>query len=92
VGGLVFLYPYQKSWLGAGDVKLMMITGGVLGPQAAAITALYAAVIGGIQALLVLFIRRMRQGSSFSKTTDSRIPYALAITLGGYLSVLKPGI
>ncbi len=32
VGLLVFIYPYMKLFIGAGDVKLMMVSGSFLGP------------------------------------------------------------
>jgi Flp pilus assembly protein protease CpaA len=92
VGGLIFFYPYYKSWVGAGDVKLMMITGGMLGPQAVSIAALYAAIIGGAYVLLLLLSKRIGQGVALTDASGSQVPYAFAISLGGCLSVLKPGL
>jgi prepilin peptidase CpaA len=53
VGLVIFLPVFVLGGLGAGDVKLMACLGAWLGPIGVLWTALYAAIAGGILALLV---------------------------------------
>lgn len=77
VGVLVFLPFYLKGGMGAADIKLMTLAGLFLGPRAVVGCALYAALAGGVMALVAL------KTGVFGR----RLPYALAIGLGvmGYL-------
>lgn len=52
-GLAVFLPFYLLGGLGAGDVKLVACLGAWLGPTAALWTALYAALAGGVMAIVV---------------------------------------
>jgi prepilin peptidase CpaA len=49
VGLLLLLFPYSRSWIGGGDVKLLAATGSWLGPQ----LVLYAALFGSLAAGLI---------------------------------------
>ena len=73
---LAVFYPtYAAGWLGAGDVKLMGLVGGFLGPQQLLSVIGFVAVAGGVLALVY----------SFFFKTQSRIrklPYAVAILTG----------
>jgi len=71
VGVLVFLPFYAMSAMGAGDVKLMAIVGMYLGVKGVLISALFAALAGGVLAL----------GFAISKTR-TQLPYAVAILVG----------
>lgn len=51
VGFLVFIVPYIAGGMGAGDVKLMMAVGALLGWKFTVLSALLTAVAGGIIAL-----------------------------------------
>ncbi|MBR0575264.1 prepilin peptidase [Proteiniclasticum sp. BAD-10] len=51
VGFLVFLAPYIAGGMGAGDVKLMMAVGALLGWKLTILSALFAAIAGGLIAL-----------------------------------------
>jgi prepilin peptidase CpaA len=53
VGLAIFLPVFVLDGLGAGDVKLMACLGAWLGPIGVLWTALYAAMAGGVMALLV---------------------------------------
>jgi prepilin peptidase CpaA len=53
VGCLLFLPWYALGGMGAGDVKLLAALGAWLGPGDAVWVALYAAIAGGIFAILV---------------------------------------
>lgn len=51
IGTIVLLPAYALRQVGAGDVKLMMVFGFLLGPIGAAFTLLTGALIGGLWAL-----------------------------------------
>lgn len=53
IGLVIFLPVFVLGGLGAGDVKLMACLGAWLGPIGALWTALYAAIAGGVLALIV---------------------------------------
>jgi len=53
VGGLIFLPLFALRGMGGGDVKLMAALGAWVGPITAIWAALYAAVAGGVFALIV---------------------------------------
>src|SRR4051812_25066418 len=95
--GLVMLLPlYMLRWMGAGDVKLMAAIGAVKGPEFVFFACLWAAVFGGVIALVGL-VRSRRLGLAMQHLYYSRLlpqtggsfmagawrmPYAPAITLG----------
>jgi prepilin peptidase CpaA len=54
VGMVVFIIPYLMGGMGAGDIKLMGVVGGFLGPKEVFIAFLFAGIIGGIYALGIL--------------------------------------
>ena len=56
--GLAIFFPiFALGGLGAGDVKLLACMGAWLGPMAALWTAMYAAMAGGVMALIVVLVR-----------------------------------
>jgi prepilin peptidase CpaA len=57
VGGGLFFPLFALGGMGAGDVKLMAALGAWLGPTGAAWTALYAALAGGVMAVVVALAR-----------------------------------
>lgn len=58
VGFLVFLLPYIAGGMGAGDVKLMMAVGALIGWKLTLISALYTAIAGGIIAFGYILISK----------------------------------
>jgi len=54
IGLLIFIFPYYKSWIGAGDVKLMGVIGIYLGPALTMLTSVYSMLVGGLIALIYL--------------------------------------
>jgi prepilin peptidase CpaA len=78
VGLVVFLPFYVMSAMGAGDIKLMAIVGTYLGVKGVLVSALFAALAGGVLAL----------GFALSGTR-SQLPYAVAILAGvtGYVVI-----
>jgi len=97
--GLAILLPfYIFRTMGAGDVKLLAAFGAVLGPQMLISVAVYASIVGGIQALIVLrrvgrlsvtlhqlFFMRMLPSRSGAKA-----PYAVALTSGLCIALAHP--
>jgi prepilin peptidase CpaA len=97
--GLAILLPfYIFRTMGAGDVKLLAAFGAVLGPQMLISVAVYAAVVGGIQAVIVLqrvgrlslalhqmFFMRVLPAKSGAKA-----PYAVALTSGLCIALAHP--
>ena len=71
VGVLVFLPFYAMSAMGAGDIKLMAIVGMYLGVKGVLISALFAALAGGVLALGFVILK-----------TRTQLPYAVAILAG----------
>lgn len=51
MGFLVFLVPYIAGGMGAGDVKLMMVIGALVGWKLTVLSALFTAIAGGLIAL-----------------------------------------
>lgn len=51
VGFLIFLLPYIAGGIGAGDVKLMMSIGALVGWKLTVVSALFTAIAGGLIAI-----------------------------------------
>lgn len=63
--GLALLLPlYLLRVMGAGDIKLMAMTGAFLGPQAAVIAGLYILITGGVLSVIVALWRGQLSGLS----------------------------
>jgi len=111
VGGGILLLFYALGGMGAGDVKLLAAVGSILGPLGAFHAFLYAALAGGLYALVVLYrhgalrdsLRRLTpvvDGFLQVRTVPDpiiaksvevpRMCYALAISMGSVLAVLRP--
>jgi len=93
-GFAVFLIFYLLGGMGGGDVKLMAGFGALLGWPGVLWAALWTAFMGGILAVGVLAVRaawrRLRGQEGGSKGKES-IPYAPAIALGVWLSLVPKG-
>jgi prepilin peptidase CpaA len=81
VGFLILLPFHLCGAMGGGDVKLMAAYGALLGPSGILLAALFAAVLGGLSAA----------GTLMLKPRETAIPYAPAIVLGAWLSLLGGG-
>jgi prepilin peptidase CpaA len=81
VGFLVLLPFHLCGAMGGGDVKLMAAYGAFLGPSGILLAALLAGLFGGIGAAGVLLC----------KPRTAAIPYAPAIVLGAWFSLLGGG-
>ncbi|MDR4519947.1 MAG: prepilin peptidase [Nitrosomonas sp.] len=63
--GLALLLPlYLLRVMGAGDIKLMAMTGAFLGPQAVVIACLYILITGGVLSVIVALWRHQLPGLS----------------------------
>lgn len=99
-GFSVFLVFYLLGGMGGGDVKLMAGFGALLGAALLLQAALWTAAIGGVIAVGALAwksLRKRLQGAIQTvgvemdperKLREDSIPYAPAITLGVWLSLL----
>ncbi|MEH7251642.1 prepilin peptidase [Neobacillus niacini] len=58
VGLGILLIPYLLGGMGAGDVKLLAVIGGIKGVEFVLFTSLYMALAGGIFALFILLFRK----------------------------------
>lgn len=58
IGFAILLIPYFLGGMGAGDVKLLAVIGGLKGTMFVLTTALYMALAGGILALFVILFRK----------------------------------
>ena len=97
--GLAILLPfYMFRTMGAGDVKLLAAFGAVLGPHMLISVAIYASIVGGIQALIILrrlgrvtvtlyqlFFMRVLPAKSGAKA-----PYAVALASGLCIALAHP--
>ena len=95
----VFLVFYLLGGMGGGDVKLMAGFGALLGASRLLEAALWTAGVGGLLALGVLIWKGARRwlerGGQHAGVRGSggreSIPYAPAITLGVWLSLVPKG-
>lgn len=101
-GFVVFLIFYVLGGMGGGDVKLMTGFGALLGAGRLLEAALWTAGVGGILALGVLGFRSLRGAlrknksagdagkelTAEEKRDQESIPYAPAIALGVWLSLV----
>lgn len=93
-GFLVFFIFFWLGGMGGGDIKLMTGFGALLGSNRLLWAAFWAAVVGGLIAAAVLGVRAIlvRFGVRRSAVGEARfIPYAPAITLGVWLSLISAG-
>lgn len=81
VGFVVFLLFYLVGGMGGGDVKLMAAFGALMGPGGAVVAAVLGAIAGALVAAVWTFIR----------PRAAAIPYAPAIVLGAWLTLLGGG-
>jgi prepilin peptidase CpaA len=97
-GFAVFLVFYLLGGMGGGDVKLMAGFGALLGTGRLIEASLWTAGVGGILALGVVGYQTLRRqfGSkrvltAAEKERGDSIPYAPAITIGVWLSLMPKG-
>ena len=93
-GFSVFLVFYLLGGMGGGDVKLMAGFGALLGTRGLVEAALCTAGVGGVLAILAIAFksarRYFRKEQNDGEQKES-IPYAPAIALGVWLSLVPKG-
>ncbi len=88
----VFLVFYLLSGMGGGDIKLMAGFGALLGIPGVFHAAVLAAIAGGILAVCVVVVARLRRLLSRGVAAPEAIPYAPAIVAGSWLALISsPG-
>jgi prepilin peptidase CpaA len=97
-GFAVFLIFYLLGGMGGGDVKLMAGFGALLGFHRLVEAALWTAGVGGLIAIGVLGVRALRRALGWTRSSTAKpepgqdsIPYAPAIALGVWLSLVPKG-
>ncbi len=97
-GFAVFLIFYLLGGMGGGDVKLMAGFGALLGTGRLIEAAMWTAGVGGLLALGVVAYQGLRRQfwpkrvlTAAEKERGDSIPYAPAITLGVWLSLMPKG-
>jgi prepilin peptidase CpaA len=99
-GFAIFLVFYLLGGMGGGDVKLMAGFGALLGAGRLVEAALWTAGVGGVLAVLWLGFKKLRKAlggveapalTAEEKQAADSIPYAPAITLGVWLSLVPKG-
>ena len=98
-GFAVFLAFYLLGGMGGGDVKLMAGFGALLGTGRLVEAALWTAGVGGVLALGVVTYQSLKRRFGSEKRVETAeekerqgsIPYAPAITLGVWLSLVPKG-
>ena len=83
VGFAVFIIPYAKGGMAAGDVKLLAATGTFLGPASTLLAGGLALMAGGLIAGGVITYQRFKGiGPTTEQILTSRFPFAGAIAIG----------
>ena len=105
--GFGLLFPFymirvtgQGHAIGAGDVKLLAALGAILGPQVLISVAVYGAVAGALQAMVILANQRrltllLHQTlvmHSAPTLGGGKAPYSVAIAIGVCLAMVLPPI
>ena len=88
IGFAVFLIFYLLGGMGGGDVKLMAGFGALLGDAQIMPAALWAAVSGGLMAMVYLAVRAVARRAGSGEKAGESIPYAPAITVGAWLALV----
>lgn len=82
VGMAIFFLPFAMGGMGAGDVKLMGAIGALMGWEFSVMTALFAAIIGGIMVVIhLIYVGKLRD-------TLKKMLYALINLLLQFATVL----
>lgn len=71
--------------LGGGDVKLLIAASAWMPFATLPAFVLAVAVAGGVQAIVVLALRRLRPAPTDGPALQRRMPYAVAIAAGGFV-------
>lgn len=87
-GFAVFLIFFILGGMGGGDIKLMTGFGALLGASRLAEAALWTAMLGAILACAVIGVHRVKKMLGRQAGQPEAIPYAPAIALGVWISLV----
>ena len=87
LGIALFLLPYLMGGMGAGDAKLMGAVGAILGPKGVFIAALFTAAVGGIYALVLLFLNSAYARGMVTRSATTLKTFALT---GQFIAIPAP--
>jgi prepilin peptidase CpaA len=91
-GFLVFLFPYLRGGMAAGDVKLIAACGAFLGPIGAVLAGGIATVFGAlIGSSLIAYQRYRGESLTAEQMLTTKFPFALAIALGVAIVLIVRG-
>jgi prepilin peptidase CpaA len=82
IGFGIFLLPYLRKGMAAGDVKLMTAVGAALGPQLVVVAACASLVTGAGVGVALLSYRTVRDDPRADALLLMKFPYASAIAIG----------
>jgi prepilin peptidase CpaA len=94
VGALVVTFAFFSfGWIGGGDAKLFAATSLWLGPEQMLLYAIYAAVLGGVLSLLLLFLRSVPLPAALHSqgwltrlhSAKEGVPYGIPLAAAGLL-------
>ena len=92
-GLLVFLVPYLRGGMAAGDVKLLAATGAFLGPAPVLVAGGIAMLAGGSIGTGLLALQIFRGSSmSIDQALTTKFPFASAIAIGVACVLVFQGI
>lgn len=87
-GFAVFLVFYLLGGMGGGDIKLMAGFGALLGVSRLVEAAIWTGILGAVLALAVLGYHSLRKVAGGSLERPRSIPYAPAIAVGVWISLV----
>jgi len=90
---IVTFAMFSFGWIGGGDAKLFAATCLWLGPGAVLVYSIYAALIGGVLTLLILFVRSVPLPAVLNAQSwlarlhspKEGVPYGIALAAAGLL-------
>lgn len=94
VGALIITFTFFSfGWIGGGDAKLFAATSLWLGPEQMLLYAIYAAVLGGVLTLLLLFLRSVPLPAMLHSqgwltrlhSAKEGVPYGIPLAAAGLL-------
>jgi prepilin peptidase CpaA len=77
IGTLLLIVPYLMGGMGAGDAKLMGAIGGFLGAKGVLFAFFFTAFVGGIYAVILVFVNREAFSGFFKKQLNALINFIL---------------
>ena len=87
---IVGMFLFSRGWIGGGDAKLYAATALWFATSGAALLLFFTTIAGGLLAILYILARLTGLRKNVPKQ-DRRIPYGLAIAVGGVFTATYLG-